>query len=340
LPSKLKGIDGSLWLGRMSFSLSKVFSKKGSEELWAVQDSESIPTAVSREAFYRYLFKKEAKAEQLSLPKKLVIDLVVQKLQKKETREKTVPRLPHVIPRLIQSLKDPDSSVKDYVDIIDKDPVMAAAVLKLANSAYFNPIGRRINEIDQATVKLGIDGLRSVLSAAVMQPIIQKESAYFSKSGKRIWLHSLFTAIACEMIADHRRIEKFKVYVLGLIHDVGKITLFSELCKQYKLNDGDSDPGYNAFVPPLKKLSTALSYSIAKDWNMPNDIIIALEDQLKVRQGAEVSPFGHVLHQANHAAEVYAAVYPVNPVKAKRVLSELDLPEDLFEAFDQVVREL
>jgi len=323
----------------MSFSLSKVFSKKSAEELWTVQDSETVPVAVAREAFYRYLFNKDSTSN-LSLPQKLVIDVAVQSLQKKEDRQKSVPRLPHIIPRLLKSLRDPDSSVRDYVEIIDKDPVMATTVLKLANSAYFNPIGRRIHEIDQAIVKLGIDGLRSVLSAAVMQPIIQKESAYFSKSGKRIWLHSLFTAVACEMIADHRRVEKFKVYVLGLIHDVGKITLFSELCKQFKLNKEDIDPGYNAFVPALKKLSTALSYSIAKDWEMPQDIIRALEEQLRIKSGENISPYGHILYQANLASEVYASVYPVNPVKAKKIIAELDLPEDLFEAFDQIVREL
>lgn len=323
----------------MSFSLSKVFAKKDHEERWTVQDAKTVPVAVAREAFYRYLFNKDSE-KTLSLPQKLVIDVAVQSLQKKEGRQKSVPRLPHIIPRLLKSLRDPDSSVKDFVEIIDKDPVMATTVLKLANSAYFNPISRRIHEIDQAIVKLGLDGLRSVLSAAVMQPIIQRESAYFSKSGKRIWLHSLFTAVACELIADHRRVEKFKVYVLGLVHDIGKITLFSELCKQFKLNNESNDPGYNAFVPALKKLSAPLSYSIAKDWEMPADIVLALEEQTRIREGEKISPFGHVLYQANLAAEVYAAVYPVNPAKANKILLELDLPDDLFAAFDQIVREL
>lgn len=323
----------------MSFSLTKAFSAKRSEERWIIQDSDIIPIAVAREAFYRYLFNKDSGAA-LSLPQKLVLDVTIQNLQKKEEREKSVPRLPHVIPRLLQSLRDPDSSVKDYVDIIDKDPVMASSVLKLANSAYFNPIARRIHEIDQAIVKLGISGLRSVLSAAVMQPIIQKDSAYFSKSGKRIWLHSLFTAVACEKIAEHRRIEKFKAYILGLIHDVGKITLFCELCKQFKLNNEEVEPGYKAFVPALKKLSAALSFSIAKDWKMPREVIQALEEQSGIQAGGKISPLGHVLYQANLAAEIYASVYPVNPNKAQKVLAELDLPEDLFQAFDGIVREL
>ncbi len=323
----------------MSFNLSKVFSKADPEVKWTVQDSLHIPVAVSREAFYRYLYAKDGD-QTLTVPQKLVVDVTLQSMQKKEVREKAVPRLPYVIPRLLQSLRDPDSSAKNYVEIIDKDPVMASSVLKLANSAYFNPIGRRIHEIEQAVVKLGIEGLRSVLSAAVMQPIIQRDSAYFSKSGQRIWQHSLCCAVACELIAAHRRTETFKVYILGLIHDVGKITIFSELCKQFKLNGETVTPGYTAFVPPLKSLSAGLSYLIAKDWGMPKEISDALAEQIKIADGQEVSIFGHILYQANLAAEIYNTVYPRKPKKAQAVLEELDLPINLFEAFEELAQEL
>lgn len=323
----------------MSFTLSNVFSKNSKPEKWVVQDSNHISVTLSQEAFYRFLYAKDTQ-QQLTVPQKLVIDVAMQSLQKKEIRQKAVPRLPYVIPRLLKSLRDPDSSAKDYVEIIDKDPVMASAVLKLANSVYFNPIGRRIDDIEQAVVKLGIDGLRSVLSAAVMQPIIQKDSAYFSQSGQRVWQHSLCCAVACELIADHRKVEKFKVYVLGLIHDIGKITLFSELCKQFKLNGETVKPGYNAFVPALKKLSAALSYWIAKDWEMPKEICDALGEQTKIVEGAELSRYGHILYQANLAAELYVAVYPTKPKKATAVLKELDLPLTLFDSFDELTNEL
>ncbi len=217
---------------------------------------------------------------------------------------------------------------------------MATAVLRLANSVYFNPIGRRIHELDQAVVKLGIEGLRSVLSAAVMQPIIQKDSAYFSHSGQRIWQHSLCTAVACEQIAEHRRVDKFKVYVLGLVHDVGKITLFSELSKQYKLNGETESPGYQAFVPPLKRLSCALSYWIAKDWDLPKELCQALAEQVSIENDQPLSEFGHILAQANLITEIYSAIYPSKPRKAEAVLEELDLPRNLFQTFRQLTTEL
>lgn len=323
----------------MALNITKVFSKGDDVAKIEIIEPSSCSSASINNAYYFQLFPKNTE-HKLTLPQKLVIDMMKSSLQKKEFRQKAVPRLPSVIPKLLRSLRDPDSSVKDYVEIINKDPVMSAAVLKLANSVYFNPIGRRIDEIEQAVVKLGIDGLRSVLSAAVMQPIIQRESAYYSQTGQKLWLHSLATAVACELIAEHRKLPRFKVYLLGLIHDIGKTTLFSELCKQFKQNSEEEKPGFNAFVPLMKVLGPAVSYWIAKDWELPKEICTALAEQTNVQAGSKVSEFAHLLYQANLVAECYATLRNQNENLAVNILRELDLPTDLYNKLDLLSREV
>ncbi|MFT7560723.1 MAG: HD-like signal output (HDOD) protein [Flavobacteriales bacterium] len=323
----------------MAIGLSRVFSKTPESVTVPVIDPKSVPIGFAREAFLRYLYPKDT-SQVLTVPQKLVLNVTTHSMQKKESRQKSVPRLPYVIPKLLKSLRDPNSSAKHYVQIIDKDPAMAAAVLKLANSVYFNPIGKRIDEIETAVVKLGIDGIRSVLSAAVLQPIIQRNSAYFSNSGQKIWQHSLYCAVACELIAEHRKVEKFKVYVMGLMHDIGTITLFSELCKQFKLNHEDVAPGYNAFVPPIKAISIPLSYLIVKDWELPQDICKALAEQNNISPDKEVSIFGQILYQANMVCETYDCIYPKNPKKAIALLEELELPLTLYDSLEQLDKEL
>lgn len=299
-----------------------------------VNECSKLATKQSSLAFYGHLFDNN-QSKPLTVPQRLVINVVRDDLCNQDKRAQAIPRLPMVIPKLFKSLRDPKSSAKDYVEIINKDPVMSAAVLKLANSVYFNPIGAHIGNIERAVIKLGIDGLRSVLSAAVMQPIIQKESPYYSKTGQRLWAHSLNTAVACEVIGHARRIERFKVYLLGLVHDIGKITLFSELCKQYKLN-GDEEVGKNAFIPPMAKLSSQLSYLIAKDWHLPEEICIALKEQVNIMPNQMVSPFGHLLYQANIACEAFAFT-PRSKINALNVIcDDFKLPENLFAKLDEV----
>ncbi len=327
----------------MTLKLGKVFSRTSSQEKrdgrLDVIESGLYSISDAQEAYFRHLYPKDT-AQRLTVPQKLVVDVVKNDLQKKAFRQKAVPRLPTVIPKLLQSLRDPDSTAKHYVEIINKDPVMSAAVLKLANSVYFNPIGKRIHDIERAVVKLGIDGLRSVLSAAVMQPIIQKDSAYFSQAGQKMWFHSLDCAVACEIIATHRELEKFKVYVMGLVHDIGKTTIFSELCKQFKKNGEPVKPGYNAFVPIMKVLGPAVSYWIAKDWELPTEVCNALAEQNAIAAGSRVSPFAHVLYQANMVAEIHVTLRQQNEKLALKILQELSLPTNLYTKLDELTKEV
>ena len=288
-----------------------------------------------KQIYYQYLFEGSNDAV-LNIPQKLVIEVVISSLRKKEQRAHAIPRLPSVIPKLLRSLRDPTSSAKDYVAIIIKDPVMSAAVLKLANSVYFNPVGAHIDEIDRAVVKLGIQGLRSVLSAAVMQPIIQRESPYFSQTGQRLWVHSLNCAVACEVIGKSRKLDRYKVYLMGLVHDIGKITLFSELCKQFKLNETAESPGHSAFAPTMKKISAHLSYIIACDWDLPEDICLALKQQIGLNEKSELTAYGHLLYQANLASEMYATTPKSHRHKLAPILNELNLPKDLWDTLDAV----
>ena len=300
------------------------------------------PSQLSRqeceERFYQMLFTGNHK-EPLTASQKLAISEVKDRLSKKEQRLNAVPRLPMIVPKLLRSLRDPDSSARDYVAIVNKDPAMSAAVLKLANSVYFNPAGAHIGDIERAIIKLGIDGLRSVLSAAVMQPIIQRDSPYFSQTGKRLWAHSLNTAVACEIIGHARRLERFKAYLLGLMHDVGKITLFSELCKQYKLN-GDPAPGIEAFIPPLQAQATQLSAAIAKDWQLPEEICQALQEQVDINPGKQVSAFGQLLYQANFAAEAYAVTRNDKTDSLQFLLTDFALPKNLFNKLGEVTAQV
>ena len=290
--------------------------------------------------FYGTILGEIDDQKPLSLPQKLVLNVVDKKLQDKQQRIKAVPRLPSVIPRLLQSLRDPKSSATDYVQIINKDPTMSTAVLKLANSAYFNPIGKRITSIETAVVKLGIEGLRTVLSAAVMQPVIQRKSYYYTEFGHKLWGHALCCAVACELIAKQRGLEPFKAYLLGLVHDIGKITIFSELSSQFQLNQAQdqSKPGYAAFAPFMQSTSETLSHTVAKDWDMPEEICAALEQQINLTAGDQIGPYAHVLYQANLACEIYAIAKqdPSQSTAAEQAINDMALPNTLFEQLDSI----
>lgn len=286
-------------------------------------------------AFYRFLLPDNKTESRLSLPQKLVIQCLEENIERSDFRQAVIPRLPSVIPKLMRSLRDPRTSARDYVDIIKRDPSLTAGVVKLANSVYFNPTDKSISDIETAVVKLGTEGIRSVLSAVVMQPVIERKSSYFRQFGTKLWQHSLYTAIACEIAAKSRGLEPYKAYLLGLMHDIGKITLFAELCKEFKLNPADNSPPAQAFIPILQDKSIEMSKNICESWNMDKEIITALDEQKEAKAGASLSNYGALLYQCNLACEVYALTRGEDGnslgVDCSGCLKELDLPVELFD---------
>lgn len=301
-----------------------------------INTNESDTLASSDDDFYLQLLPS-GKQGALSLPQKLTIQVVEEHLLDKTGRSKAIPRLPSIIPKLIRSLKDPKASSKDYVEIIRKDPSMSAGVLKLANSVYFNPSSGNVTNIEIAVVKLGIDGLRSVLSTVVMQPVIQRKTPYFNEFGQRLWQHSLATAVVCELLAKTRGIDLYKAYLLGLSHNIGKITLFSEMCQQLKSLPGEDKPDRSAFVPLLQKRSDLLSYEIAQDWQLPDEIISALKQQASLTQSTNLGPFSRLLRDGKNISKSYLA-YKLGLQKKipEAVFVEYKLPTNLFDLLDNL----
>lgn len=307
-----------------------------------IDEPEALSIHQAEAKFYQAMFDLDTSSafafslNALSLPQKLVIDVTRTAISEKEYRLKSVPRLPAIIPPLLRSLRDPEASARNYVEIINKDPALSAAVLKLSNSAYFNPTTKRIDNIDIAVVKLGINGLRAVLSAAVMQPLVQRKSDYFSNFAVRLWEHSLSVAVSCEMLAIIRSFEPYKAYLLGLTHDIGKITLFCELSKQFRQNPESDAPPAEAFLPLLKERSASLSAAIAMDWDLPKEICSALQQQVDIEHGRQVGPYAHLLFQANLACEAYAVTKHCveHSMDLKTLSRQLSIPETLFSELD------
>jgi HD-like signal output (HDOD) protein len=171
-----------------------------------------------------------------------------------------------------------------------------------------------------------------------MQPVIQRKSYYYSQFGHKLWSHALCCAVACELIAKQRGLEPYKAYLLGLVHDIGKITIFSELCNQFQLNSNQEQPGYAAFAPLMQATSEKLSHTVATDWMLPDEICSALEQQINLKAGDQIGPYAHVLYQANLASEIYAITkqHPDQQAAAQQALTDMALPNNLFEQLDSL----
>ncbi len=136
-----------------------------------------------------------------------------------------LPTLPVVLPRLLNLMESEKSDAYDIAQAISHDPALTSKILKVANSAYYG-FSQEICSLDRAIPLLGLNMVRSLaLSIGVMAglPDGDRESTHLSREG--LWIHSLAVATAVRELAKRIGENSEHLFVVGLLHDVGKIVL-------------------------------------------------------------------------------------------------------------------
>jgi len=130
------------------------------------------------------------------------------------------------MPRLIAVLEDAGSGADEIEGVIQLDPALTAATLRLANSAYFGA-GRTVETVAQAVVRLG---LREIYRLAALALVNRWETGtgrggYAGDPGD-FCRHALCTALAAELLAETSRgIDPQAAYTAGLVCDIGKLAV-------------------------------------------------------------------------------------------------------------------
>jgi len=187
-----------------------------------------------------------------------------------------IPALPHVVIRVMQLTEDPNSSIQDINAALQQDQGMTARVLRMANSAFYG-FPRRIATVTDATILLGFKTLRSILIAAAVNDLMNKDMEGYALENGNLWKHSQFVAYASRLIAKQAGFTSLDLaYTAGLLHDIGKIILDSYLKESYQevINKVNSQP-----VTFLEVENEVIGFNhaqigarIARKWNLPDEL--------------------------------------------------------------------
>jgi putative nucleotidyltransferase with HDIG domain len=142
--------------------------------------------------------------------------------QKLTTAVERMPAFPKSVQRILELTRDINSTPKDLVEVIDKDPVVTVKVLKVVNSAYFS-LPKQITSIEHAVVYLGFNTIKNLaLSIAAIGMLPPDNESGFSV--QEYLLHSLATAgLAKKLAARLVDADPMDCFIAGLLHDFGKV---------------------------------------------------------------------------------------------------------------------
>jgi HD-like signal output (HDOD) protein len=122
---------------------------------------------------------------------------------------------------LLAALCDLRADADVIASLVDREPGLAARVLRVANSAFYGH-ARNITTVGSALLVLGFDAVRGIAAAACMDRGLQRPGEGTAIDLGAIVRHSLGTAVAAEHLARlAQRDLAGEAFIAGLLHNLG-----------------------------------------------------------------------------------------------------------------------
>jgi HD-like signal output (HDOD) protein len=211
------------------------------------------------------------------------------------TQRRYTPRRPNLLPQLMRAINDEDVSRRELASIIARDPSLVGSLLKMANSAFYRVTPHPIETIERAIVMLGTDGLRSLMAAALMQPIFQVPiEGGFPRFPEIVWEHALRSSqAAIPHAAIVERADAFAAELLCLVTGLAEIVLFRAAMDHYAASSKGGRPDPLVVASLLASQSATFAWQIGTSWELSERMLAALEEQVATSDPA--TPLGRSL---------------------------------------------
>jgi putative nucleotidyltransferase with HDIG domain len=140
------------------------------------------------------------------------------------------------------ALERPDLDADRLAQVISTEPLLAARLVQMANSAALHPGGRPIGDVRSAIMRVGVAAVKSVAVAVAMEQLrTDARSPAAQPFAEAAWRHSVEVAAVAFVLAKRlSRISPDEALFAGLVHDIGHFYLLSK-AKDYPELEHDAD---------------------------------------------------------------------------------------------------
>jgi HD-like signal output (HDOD) protein len=136
-----------------------------------------------------------------------------------------LPYLPSSYHALMQAASRPNSTVSDFVEIIQADPALSVRLLQLVNSSFFGSKSR-VSSVVQAVSQLGLGLLKGLIASAHVFGALDASRTRVL-SIERCQLYSLRVARLARALATSKEVGE-EAFTAGMLHNIGELVLAVE----------------------------------------------------------------------------------------------------------------
>jgi putative nucleotidyltransferase with HDIG domain len=244
------------------------------------------------------------------------------------------PLLPTVALEVHELSLRSDVSADQLVEVLEKDAVLAAQVLRVAGSATYGGWGQDNISLKVAVVRLGLRGLASVVWEVAAGMRVFRSVRYVAVM-EQIRAHSTLCAHLCRLIASRKALNTETAFLCGLLHDIGMAATLLVLSDRPK-DEPSIDPGVLDEV--LRQTHQEVSGMIAQLWKLPEDVQNVLANHHSFPAGEPPTPLSAAVamveelsHDLGHGVEIGAGrcdrVAPATLARAREVLGFTDVQD-------------
>lgn len=236
------------------------------------------------------------------------------------------------------ALRSPQCSLSSIGDIIERDVDLTARLLRFSNSAYCG-FSTKVSTVTEAISLIGLQQVQDLLNAS---SVIERFAGLSSElvSVRSFWQHSLATGIGARMIAMERRLPKpDRLFVAGLLHDIGRLVLFLQAPRQtqkiFELYNKEKLLLREAEVRVLGYDHQSIAEALLKSWKYPIALVQAVGNHHQPTAADAARDEATVVHLADHlvnAMQVGSSGERYVPPLNQTAWTSLNLPLPALEA--------
>lgn len=181
----------------------------------------------------------------------------------------SLPPVPHVPRQVLTHLRNPRCSFTQVAKCIAQDPVIAGAVLRMANSVLYGGT-QRITTLPAAVTRLGTNPLRMLMLHQSIRAAAFDAAAKDHELAEIVWSRALASAAIMSGLAGLTGGNEDEAFLAGLLHDVGNIVVLREAGAQAMLSRQEIE--IDAFEYLAYQCHQELGDLIAHEWQLPDHL--------------------------------------------------------------------
>lgn len=258
-----------------------------------------------------------------------------------------LPAMPDMPSRILAIRNNPNSTVDDLVEIIEKDVSLAAQIIRYSNSAMFN-LGEPVSSLRDAVFR--VLGYETVLHFSLGYALgrVFKLPVSGPLGHETFWKHSTYSAALVQQLASAMprasRPQPGLAYICGLLHDIGFLVLNLFFKNEHawlnKLITANPDKSILEIEQRLLGAShTEIGNWLMQAWYMPQEICVTVAHHHNAKYDGKYKEYALLVNLSERLLKMHGMSDSDTDEIPHELLEKLGLnEEEVFVITDEVLQ--